>query len=129
MNKPRRFHFVSFSFQTFSTKLMSINNKKTVKNRLIILKNEKTNNNNRRKCTAFWESDDPSVVRSHRQIKKLIGIFSVVFCEDEAAGFATYQSLAIIGEIGNKLGTLRFFQQWKANVGFGNWVRHGGRGD
>ena len=26
MNKPKRFHFVSFSFETFSTKLKPINN-------------------------------------------------------------------------------------------------------
>ena len=42
MNKSKRFHFVSFSFQIFSAKLISINSlkKKTVKNGLIVSEND-----------------------------------------------------------------------------------------
>ena len=36
MNKPKRFHFVSFSFETFSTKFISINNFQKLKKPFII---------------------------------------------------------------------------------------------
>ena len=59
MNKPKRFHFVSFSFEIFSAKLISINNFQNCKKSIHYFKeNCKTiNNNHQIRALAVHKTD------------------------------------------------------------------------